>query len=121
MPGARLGAHATMIGRVGADLFGDRILETLRQSRVDCMHIGRDTSVGTGVAVPLVFDDGENSIVSLPQANLALTPADVESAADAITRADMLLVQFEWRPPPLKRQSALPGPPECRSCSTPRP
>lgn len=92
---ARLGARASIIGRVGADAFGDTIIETLRAGGVDCQHISRDATTGTGVAIPLVFDDGANSIISLPQANLALTPADIDAAADLIASADLLLVQFE--------------------------
>ncbi len=92
---ARLGASpVTMIGRVGADPFGDRVVEALERDGVDCRFVVRDAEAGTGVAVPMVFDDGGNSIVSVPRANMRVTVAQVEAAA-AITSAAMLLLQLE--------------------------
>jgi ribokinase len=92
----RAGAnHVAMVGRVGADEFGRRIVATLSADGVDCSHVARDGSAGTGVAIPLVLDDGSNSIVAIPQANLAMSAADIVAARDVIAGADMLLVQFE--------------------------
>ena len=85
----------SMIGRVGRDAFGDQIFETLEGSGLDCRHISRDDAIGTGVAVPIVFDDGQNSIFAIPQANLQLGRDEIDAAADAIRSARMLLVQFE--------------------------
>ncbi len=92
----RLGAgQVAMIGRVGADRFGEKVLEALAADGVDCAHISRDAEVGTGVALPMVFDDGSNSIISVPQANMTLTGAHIAAAKEAIQGADLLLVQFE--------------------------
>ena len=92
---ARLGAHATMIGRIGQDRFGERIVEMLTAGGVDCAFVARDPSIGTGVAIPMVFDDGRNSIIAIPQANLAIGAAEIDAARDAIAAASALLVQFE--------------------------
>jgi ribokinase len=93
---ARLGAaHVSLIGKVGDDEFGRQILETAAAAGVDCTHVVQDRTAGTGIAVPLVFDDGQNSIFSIPRANMALTAADVEAAASAIRASDILLLQFE--------------------------
>ena len=93
---ARLGAgEVAMIGRVGADAFGDEIIGTLRRDGVDCTFVTCDPQGGTGVAVPLVFDDGRNSIAAIPRANMRMTAADVRAARDAIEVAGVLLVQFE--------------------------
>jgi ribokinase len=93
---ARLGAPAvTMIGCVGQDAFGDRILAALAEAGVDPRFISRDPEERTGVAIPLVFDDGGNSIVSAPGANLRLTAAAVATAEEAIRGAGVLLLQFE--------------------------
>lgn len=85
----------SIIGRVGLDAFGDQIVETLESNGLDCRQISRDPEVGTGVAVPIVFDDGQNSIFAIPRANLQLSDGDIDAAADAIRSARMLLVQFE--------------------------
>ncbi|MER3514901.1 MAG: ribokinase, partial [Chloroflexota bacterium] len=73
---ARLGAEVTMIGRVGNDAFGDRFLEALNREGIHADYVIRDPQQGTGVASPLVEDSGENSIVQVPRANAALSPAD---------------------------------------------
>jgi ribokinase len=95
---ARLGAAVTLIGRTGEDGFGDEFARLLAAEGVDAAHVGRDPNEGTGIAVPLILPDGRNSIVVAPRANLRLTVADVERAADAIARASMLLLQHEVPP-----------------------
>jgi ribokinase len=95
---ARLGATVTMIGAVGADPFGETILASLAAEGIDARFVRRLDGEGTGVAVPIVFDDGSNLIYALPRANLALGPDDVEAARDAIAAADALLAQFEVAP-----------------------
>ncbi len=92
---ARLGAAVELIGKVGADEFGERIISFSESAGVGCSGVVRDPEVATGVAVPVVFDDGGNSIVAVPQANMALTPDEVTARAPVIASADLLLVQFE--------------------------
>lgn len=91
----RLGAETTLIANMGDDLFGHYLLELLRGEGVDTRYVARDAANGTGFAAPVVFDDGENSILSAPQANLALQTALVEAAREAIAAAGALLLQFE--------------------------
>jgi ribokinase len=92
----RAGAgHVSMIGRVGADDFGDRIVGTLSAEGIDCLHVSRDQSAGTGVAIPFVLDDGSNAIVAIPRANLSMGALDIVAARAVLAAADMLLVQFE--------------------------
>jgi len=45
--------------------------------------------------VPVIEPSGENSIISVPRANMRLTPADVERCAATIAAADALLLQME--------------------------
>jgi ribokinase len=92
---ARLGAKVTMIGRLGTDDFADPFLEMLVAEGIDPRYVIRDTEEGTGVASPVVEDDGSNSIIFVPRANMNLTPADVEAAAPVIRSSDALLFQLE--------------------------
>lgn len=85
----------SIVGRVGVDTFGEQIVAALEGNGLDCRHISRDEEIGTGVAVPIVFDDGRNSIFAIPRANLKLGANEIEAAAGAIRSARMLLVQFE--------------------------
>ena len=92
---ARLGADVAMIGRVGEDEFGRAIVANLGAEGIEASHVSVDPVTGTGVAVPIVLDDGNNAILAVPRANLALDPGDIRRAAPAIESADLLLVQFE--------------------------
>lgn len=92
---ARLGAEVHMVGRLGADYFGDLFMQAMARDGIHTDFVVRDPEVGTGVGTPVVDADGDNSIVIIPRANMRLTPADVEQAADAIAAADVLLLQLE--------------------------
>ena len=92
---ARLGADVNMVGRLGADAFGDAFMETLAEEKINTDFIVRDAETGTGVACPVIDAEGDNSIIIVPRANMQLTAADVERASSAIERADVLLLQLE--------------------------
>ena len=92
---ARLGANVTMIGRLGADLFGDTLMAAHIEEGICTDYVIRDTEVGTGVASILIDADGDNSIVLVPQANMRLTVADIEQASESIAAANVLLLQLE--------------------------
>jgi ribokinase len=92
---AHLGAQVSIIGRVGDDAFANSLLENLASAGVDHKLVTRDLENATGVALIVVDDNGENSIVVASGANMHLTPADVESAEEAIAAADVLLLQLE--------------------------
>jgi ribokinase len=95
---ARLGARVSMVGKVGRDLFGDRLLANFREQGVDTAHVLVDAGKPSGVATILVDAAANNCILVVPGANGALTPDDVRAAAPAITAADILLCQLEVPP-----------------------
>ena len=92
---ARLGGKVAMVGRVGTDPFGDNLLANLKAAGVDDRFVTQDSQAATGVALIVVDDTGENSIVVASGANHRLTPEDVDSAAGAIVGANLLLLQLE--------------------------
>ena len=92
---ARLGADVSMIGRVGDDDFGRAIIAQLQHEGIGTTHVGIDPAEGTGVAIPIVLDDGRNAIYALPRANLALNASHIDRARDLIASSDMLVLQFE--------------------------
>lgn len=91
----RLGADVTMVGRVGQDYFGDLFLAKMAAEGMAVGFVERDGGTGTGVASPVVYEDGQNSIVGSPRANMKMTAGQVEQARAAIAAADSLLLQFE--------------------------
>lgn len=104
---ARLGAQVSMVGRVGTDAFGRSLLDNLAAAGVDHTFVPGDPTVTTGVALITVDDAGQNSIVVAGEANMRLSPADVEAAEAAIAAAEVLLVQLEIPLPTVIRAAEI--------------
>lgn len=92
---ARLGGQVKLIGRVGADAFGDALLETCTRDGVDTGHVERLEDAPTGVALITVDDAGQNTIVVVPGANGKLSPPDLLAAAPAFEGASVVVMQLE--------------------------
>ncbi len=92
---SRLDASVTMIGRLGDDLFGNQFLEKFSDEGINTDFVVKDIENGTGVGMPLIDASGDNSIVIIPQANMALTIDNINRAYDPIAEADVLLLQLE--------------------------
>ncbi len=92
---ARLGAEVTLVGSVGADTFGEMLLTATETEGIDNRFVRKRTHTGTGVATIVIEPDGNNSIIVVPRANMALTTTDIDVAAEAIAGADVLLLQLE--------------------------
>jgi ribokinase len=82
---ARLDANVFLIGRVGTDTFGDAFHSVLSNEGIDNVHLTRDPNSGTGTACVMIgTDTGQNAIIVLPRANLALTAKMVEEAIQSL-------------------------------------
>jgi ribokinase len=92
---ARVGAQVSMVGRVGQDAFAGPLLENLAAAKIDHTFVAQDPEAATGVALIVVDDAGQNSIVVASGANMRLLPADVDAAEAIIAAADVLLLQLE--------------------------
>jgi ribokinase len=95
MAAGRAGAAVTMIGRVGADAFGDMLIATLKKNNVDASHMVQDKEAGTGIAMITVDADGDNSIIIAQRANLNLCDKDIEKADSVFAGSKILLMQLE--------------------------
>jgi ribokinase len=91
---ARMGADVTLVAKVGDDESGAVLVRDLEHAGVDVTQIGR-VAGPTGTAVITVDAEGHNTIVVVPGANAALSPADVEVARAVIEASDALLLQLE--------------------------
>ncbi len=91
---ARLGGDVSFVCKVGRDGFGDCALKGYESEGIDVAHVLRSDQP-SGVALILVDEKAENSIAVAPGANSDLTVADIESVADEIRSADILLLQLE--------------------------
>jgi ribokinase len=92
---ARMGATVAMVGRVGADGYGDALRAGLATDGVAATEVKALASAHTGVAMIWVEDDGQNRIVLAPGANGLVDEATVERAGALIDAAAMLVVQLE--------------------------
>jgi len=57
--------------------------------------ITRLRDIGTCIATIVVEPDGDNSIIVVPRANMALTTANIDATTDCIANSDVLLLQLE--------------------------
>lgn len=92
---ARLGGSVQMVGRVGRDDFGRRLVPSLADEGVDLTYVVEDPEVSTGIASLVIDAQGDNSIIIVPGANLRLAPEDIDRAAEVLAAADVLMMQLE--------------------------
>jgi len=92
---ARMGGAVAMVGRVGADAYGDALRAGLASDGIAATEVKALASAHTGVAMIWVEDDGQNRIVLAPGANGLLDVATVDRAGALIDAAAMLVVQLE--------------------------
>ncbi|MBC8108231.1 MAG: ribokinase [Anaerolineae bacterium] len=92
---AQRGQPVHMIGRVGDDDFGQRLLNGLEQHNVNTNSITITEGVASGVAVILVDRRGENSITVSPGANAQVLPRDIDAAESLIRSAAVVVLQLE--------------------------
>lgn len=92
---ARLGALVSMMGKVGDDEFGDRLLLNLEQENVDFQFVTRKSLTHTGLAFIFIDEKGENRILVAPGANMELLVEDIDGAKELFKSSDFLLLQLE--------------------------
>ncbi len=90
---ARQGATVSMMGMVGPDDTGSALVSNLQRAGVDTSSVAVDSEHPTGLAVITVDDEGENSIVVSPGANLALLPEHLDVVK--LESAAVVLIQLE--------------------------
>ena len=91
----RGGAETSMLGNVGLDIFGDDFMNALKKEGVNSSEIERSADVGTGVALPVVTGDGDNSIIIIAQANALSGIEYISRHKKTIIDSDVLLLQLE--------------------------
>jgi ribokinase len=92
---AQFGAPTSMIGRVGNDDFGKRLLSHLRETKVDARQVRADPEAGSGMSVAIIDAEGDYGAVIVSGANLRLSNHDIEGAREVIGHAQVLVLQNE--------------------------
>jgi ribokinase len=89
----RLGGHVSMLGMVGNDNYGKDLLDNLKMNHVESNLIMTSESKSTGLAIIMVNEDGDNSIVVISGANYEMNPDQITS--ECFDGSDYLLAQLE--------------------------
>lgn len=91
---ARLNGNVSMIGKVGEDAFGQTLINSLKNDKVDTTYI-KTTKGATGVALITVDKNAQNSIVVSPGANFEVKEEDIDNNIKAIENSDIVVLQLE--------------------------
>lgn len=91
---SRMGIATSLVGCVGNDTFGEKILKHLSEEHLDVSSVKKEDSTFTGIAT--VFKTKQdNAIVVIPGANDCFSKRVVDEHIDVIQQADVLLIQLE--------------------------
>ena len=96
---ARLGAEVTMVGKVGSDDFGRRLIASCREAQIHTESIAVDPEKPSAVGNILLevgeHKESKNRIIVVPGANMAIVPEDVAFLKEEIRQYDMVVLQQE--------------------------
>lgn len=92
---AKLGAQVYFVARLGDDIFAEHSLVNFRKEGVDTRYVLQTPGVPSGIALIMVDEKGNNSIVVAPGANRRLSEKDVEAARADIARSGAVVCQLE--------------------------
>lgn len=91
---SRIADGVALVGCVGADTFGEKILKHLSEEKLDLSHVVTKQAIFTGMA-SIFKTELDNAIVVIPGANDWCTEDMVDRYAQEIKQADVLLLQLE--------------------------
>jgi ribokinase len=92
---ARLGGNVTFVSKVGNDMFGSETIGLFNREKIDTSHIINDPANPSGVALIIVDENGENSIVVAPGSNGSLSAYDIDEEVLDSDQTDIFLMQLE--------------------------
>lgn len=87
---SKLGLKSAVIGKVGSDVYGEFLIDCLKQNEIETKAVAVDESVQTSVSVVLSGSDGERSFLHCKGANAAFDIADIDF--DMIENTDIVFV-----------------------------
>jgi ribokinase len=92
---AKLGGRTYFVGKMGNDVFRDRLLASMNQDGVCLDHILYHPTEATGTALITVDGRGQNAIVVVSGSNMKLVPSDLDRLRGVFTRVCVVLIQLE--------------------------
>lgn len=91
----KLGANVVMLGAIGNDQYGNKLLENLSSANVNIKNIIKLNNENTGCAFINVDENGENSIIVISGANGKITADIINNNIELIDKADIIVMQLE--------------------------
>ncbi len=92
---AKLGGRVTFVGKMGNDIFCQKLMESMKHDGVQLRHVLKDRHKPTGTALITVDRRGENEIVVVSGSNMNLSPNDIRAKNGLLRSAEVLLLQLE--------------------------
>lgn len=91
----KLGGDVIMMGAIGADVYGEKLIQNLQKVNVDTSGIQRLKDCPTGQAFVSVYDNGDNSIIVIQGANGCISREMVDEYIKYIEQCDYIVMQLE--------------------------
>jgi len=110
---ARHGAHSFMVGRVGDDDFGVKLLDALTRNQVITTYVHTDASANSGMSVAIIDQQGDYGAVIVSGVNQHIGQDDLARVRDILMTADCLVLQYEiplttvWQAAQLAREHGV--------------
>jgi ribokinase len=92
---AKLGKEVMLIGSVGQDPFGDKLIKELQKNGINVSGIKKTTQSATGTAMITIDSLADNTMLVVRGANDYLTPEDVDRSFEKMNDCGVLIAQME--------------------------
>ncbi|GAB6168691.1 ribokinase [Clostridium carnis] len=91
----RSGAEVSMISKIGIDDNGKILKSKLEEDNIDVKFVFEDKDESTGMAIIMVNENGNNSIIVVPGSNMTISENEIDKSMETIKESDILISQFE--------------------------
>ena len=80
----RCGAKVSMIAKIGNDDNGQILKQKLEEDNIDVKYVFKDNKEATGIAIIMVNENGNNSIIVVSGSNMTIDDEEVEASIEKI-------------------------------------
>ncbi|MGL5380388.1 ribokinase [Clostridium sp.] len=91
----RSGAEVYMISKIGKDENGEILKGKLEEDNIDVKYVFEDKNESTGMAMIMVTEKGNNSIIVVAGSNMTINKEEIDHSMEAIKESHILISQFE--------------------------
>jgi len=98
-----LGVKSHLIGKIGDDIYGQKILDTVRSHNLDTAGIEVSGDLPTGLCVSLVQNNAERALIGFLGAINETNQALLRKKQHLIEKTDILIITGYWNMPGLRK------------------